>query len=63
MPTIQALPIISWRSASEPPTSQCLIASDPSVETASQLAKLYQGIRKGRREVGSRFAVQNLSLD
>jgi hypothetical protein len=36
---------------------------DPSIEMAPQPAKLYQGIRKGRRKVGSRFAVQTLGLD
>jgi hypothetical protein len=40
-----------------------LVTSDPSIEAALQPAKLYQCIRKGCRDVGSRFAVQTISLD
>jgi hypothetical protein len=40
-----------------------LVASDPSIEAALQSAKLYQGILKGCRDVGSRFAIQPLCLD
>jgi hypothetical protein len=39
-----------------------MIASGTSIEIALELAKLYQGICKGCRDVGSRFAAQPLGF-
>ena len=43
--------------------TQYLIASYTSIKAALQPAKLIQGIGKGGRDVGRRFAVQPLGLD
>ena len=40
-----------------------LVASDTSIKAALEPVKLFEGIRKGGRDVGSRLAVQTLSLD
>ena len=40
-----------------------LLASNTSIEAALEPVKLFEGIGKGGRDVGSRFAVQPLCLD
>ena len=40
-----------------------LVASDTLIEDALEPVKLFEGIRKGGCDVGSRFAVQTLNLD
>ena len=40
-----------------------LVASDTSIKAALEPVKLDQGIGKGCRDVGSRFAVQTLCLN
>jgi hypothetical protein len=40
-----------------------LAASNPSIKAALEPVKLFEGIRKGACDVGSRFAVQPLRLD
>ena len=40
-----------------------LVASDTSIEDALEPVKLFEGIGESGCDVGSRFAVQTLSLD